>query len=78
VFHVDFVHLGKSHPAQLFTAMPPETSDTTSQAPFPLTAIDRDVLSMSDDDFRPPTWEDLKQIIGVYLMYNYEKGQDDP
>ncbi|KAI1608756.1 hypothetical protein EDD37DRAFT_629586 [Exophiala viscosa] len=43
--------------------MPPETTGTPSSTPFTLTAIDRDVLSMSDDDFRLQTWEDLKQII---------------
>ncbi|KIV83655.1 hypothetical protein PV11_05659 [Exophiala sideris] len=43
--------------------MPLETTGTPSSAPFALTAIDRDVLAMSDDDFHPQTWEELKQII---------------
>ena len=34
--------------------------------PFPLTDVDRELLSMKDDDFRYITWEDLKDIIGEY------------
>lgn len=33
--------------------------------PFPLTAIDRELLSMKDEDFHRITWEDLKSIIGT-------------
>ena len=31
--------------------------------PFPLTAIDRELLAMKDEDFHRITWEDLKHII---------------
>lgn len=33
--------------------------------PFPLTSIDRELLSMNDEDFHRITWEDLKKIIGI-------------
>ena len=33
--------------------------------PFPLTAIDRELLSMRDEDFHHITWKDLKSIIGM-------------
>jgi len=32
--------------------------------PFPLTAIDREVLATKDEDYHRTTWEDLKRIIG--------------
>lgn len=35
------------------------------ESPFPLTAVDRSVLAMTDDEFHPQSWEDLKQIIGT-------------
>ena len=31
---------------------------------FPLTAIDREILAMKDEDFSLVTWEELKEIIG--------------
>ena len=34
--------------------------------PFPLTAIDRELLSMKDEDFHRITWLDLKSIIGTF------------
>lgn len=33
--------------------------------PFPLTAIDRELLITKDEDFHRITWADLKQIIGI-------------
>ena len=33
--------------------------------PFPLTAIDREVLATRDEDYHRITWEDLKRIIGT-------------
>jgi hypothetical protein len=33
--------------------------------PFPLTAIDRELLITKDEDFHRITWTDLKQIIGI-------------
>lgn len=31
---------------------------------LPLTAVDREILSMKDEDYHRHTWEDLKEIIG--------------
>jgi hypothetical protein len=36
-----------------------------SNPPFPLTAIDRQLLVTKDEDFHRITWADLKQIIGI-------------
>jgi hypothetical protein len=33
--------------------------------PFPLTAIDREILATRDEDYHRTTWGDLKQIIGI-------------
>jgi hypothetical protein len=33
--------------------------------PFPLTAIDREILATRDEDYHRTTWSDLKQIIGI-------------
>jgi hypothetical protein len=50
--------------------------------PFPLTAIDRELLAMKDEDFHRITWDDLKDIIGIrspnhcankHLMYSTRK-----
>jgi len=37
---------------------------TTNNYAFPLTAIDREILAMKDEDFALVTWEELKEIIG--------------
>jgi len=34
------------------------------QTPFPLTAIDREILATKDEDYHRITWEDLRRIIG--------------
>lgn len=33
--------------------------------PFPLTAIDREILATKDEDYHLTTWEDLERIIGM-------------
>ena len=33
--------------------------------PFPLTAVDRHNLSITDAEYQPHTWEELKRIIGA-------------
>jgi len=33
--------------------------------PFPLTAIDREILATKDEDYHRTTWGDLKRIIGI-------------
>ncbi|KAI1281314.1 hypothetical protein F5Y07DRAFT_293143 [Xylaria sp. FL0933] len=35
-----------------------------AEAPFPLTEVDKYVLSLTDDEFHYHDWEDLKKIIG--------------
>lgn len=32
--------------------------------PFNLSELDREVLSQTDDEFRPHDWEDIKRIVG--------------
>ena len=39
---------------------------TTNNYAFPLTAIDREILAMKDEDFALVTWEELKDIIGNF------------
>jgi hypothetical protein len=34
------------------------------EAPFPLTDVDRWVLSQTDEEFKYHDWEELKEIIG--------------
>ncbi|KAK3722947.1 hypothetical protein LTR37_002092 [Vermiconidia calcicola] len=41
----------------------PDTDIDYDNPPFPLTAIDRELLSMRDEDFHKITWDDLKNII---------------
>jgi hypothetical protein len=41
------------------------TDSTGTPLPFRLTALDREILSMSNDEFSPHTWEEIKQIIGM-------------
>jgi hypothetical protein len=36
--------------------------------PFPLTAVDRAVLAMKDEDFHAHSWPELKQIIGMLVL----------
>jgi|UniRef100_A0A0D2XZG8 hypothetical protein len=37
------------------------------EAPFPLTAVDRWVLSQTDEEFHKHDWEELKEIISKQL-----------
>lgn len=43
-----------------------EVGAVEEELPFPLTAVDRHNLSITDEQFQPHTWEELKQIIGQY------------
>jgi hypothetical protein len=36
--------------------------------PFPLTAIDREILATRDEDYHRTTWSDLKRIIGIAIL----------
>lgn len=35
------------------------------EAPFPLTKVDKWVLSQTDDEYTPHTWDELREIIGT-------------
>lgn len=52
-----------------------ETSKT-EESPFPLTDVDRWVLSQTDEEFHLQTWDDLKEIIGkkLSLILHYRAG----
>ena len=41
------------------------------EAPFPLTEVDRWVLSQTDEEFHKHDWAELKEIIGesVFCMF---------
>ncbi|KAI2642876.1 hypothetical protein GGS21DRAFT_486702 [Xylaria nigripes] len=41
-----------------------QVATQTEDSPFPLTEVDKYVLSLTDDQFQYHDWEDLKQIIG--------------
>jgi hypothetical protein len=41
--------------------------------PFPLTAIDREILATRDEDYHRTTWGDLKQIIGTATPSHVEQ-----
>lgn len=36
------------------------------EAPFPLTDVDKWVLSLTDEEFKYHNWEELKEIIGEH------------
>lgn len=40
------------------------TINAEAEAPFPLTDVDKWVLSQTDDEFKKHDWDDLKQVIG--------------
>jgi hypothetical protein len=51
---------------------PNETPDIDhDNPPFPLTAIDRGLLAMKDEDFHMITWDDLRHIIGRHIPLIY-------
>lgn len=43
------------------------TLQAIADAPFPLTEVDKWVLSQSDEDYKLHDWDDLKHIIGVWI-----------
>lgn len=38
-------------------------------SPFPLTDLDRKVLSQTDEEYVKHDWEDLKRVIGVFIQH---------
>lgn len=47
--------------------VPQDTSTSTQESPFPLTDVDRWVLSQTDAEFKYHDWEELQGIIGKTL-----------
>lgn len=41
-----------------------ETDSSLEDSPFPLTDIDRWVLSQTDEEFHLQDWNELKEVIG--------------
>lgn len=39
--------------------------DKVEDAPFPLTEVDKWVLSQTDEEFKYHDWEELREIIGM-------------
>lgn len=53
---------------------PEKRSSGSEEAPFPLTDVDKWVLSQTDDEFKKHDWDDLKLIIGKSrLQYDPER-----
>ncbi len=55
----------------------PQDSDN-DPSPFPLTTVDRAVLAMTDEEFHPHTWDELKQIIGLCYCPPIDVGRSEP
>ena len=45
---------------------PPPPAIDADNSPFPLTDIDRLVLSQTDEEFKRHDWDELKEIIGMF------------
>jgi hypothetical protein len=43
-----------------------ETQD--APLPFNLTALDRQILAQTDEEFHNHTWDELRDIIGAYII----------
>ena len=56
---------------------PGENEIDYNNPPFPLTAIDRELLAMKDEDFHRITWDDVKQIIGIFF-HTHTQPQPSP
>lgn len=48
------------------SATPIMATDTTDLGAFPLTAIDREIIAMNDEDFPLVKWDELTEIICTY------------
>ncbi|KAK7887425.1 hypothetical protein LTR67_009845 [Exophiala xenobiotica] len=53
------------------------TDSTGTPLPFRLTALDREILSMSNDEFSPHTWEEIKQIIAENDLHLFKRWPSD-
>ena len=45
-----------------------DVESVEEEFPFPLTDVDRHNLSITNDEFEPHTWVDLKNIIGTLVQ----------
>lgn len=45
--------------------VPPPPDINPDDSPFPLTDVDRWVLSQTDEEFKRHDWNELKEIIGM-------------
>lgn len=45
--------------------------------PFNLTDRDRKILSLTEEEFHPHTWDELKQIIGMSIAESLNDGETD-
>lgn len=52
-------------------AGPAQEDEVEEESPFPLTYVDRYNLSITDAEFQPHTWEELKDIIGENLTCSF-------
>jgi hypothetical protein len=39
--------------------------DNIEEAPFPLTEVDRMVLSQTDEEYKAHTWDGLRELLGA-------------
>lgn len=46
------------------TSIEQQGNQLEKEAPFPLTDVDKWVLSQNDEDFHLHSWDELKEIIG--------------
>ena len=45
--------------------------------PFDLKDRDREILSLTEEEFHPHTWEELKQIIGMSMVESLKDRETD-
>ncbi|KIX03925.1 uncharacterized protein Z518_07478 [Rhinocladiella mackenziei CBS 650.93] len=57
--------------------MSPDPVDHHTAYPFQLTDVDRSILAMTDDQFSPHTWEELKQIIAEHNLSTLRRRPSD-
>jgi hypothetical protein len=62
--HTIIIDIHAAKPATMGDVGDEEELDLNNP-PFPLTAIDREILATRDEDYHRTTWADLKQIIGI-------------
>ena len=62
------------HPKSTESSLQPTTEANGDPLPFNLTDVDRATLAQTDEEFVPHSWEELKDIVGLYyLSLTYSK-----